>query len=329
MVTPPPTTPSQVVPGAGAASGALAKRGMWRQITWITVGAIAVFAVVRALPTGTNLSHVDFQVQGTSIEFCDPTNPQFIPVVAVRSPVTMDLVFVSPHPTAGQVVNATAKLTTSTGKTIGPQDVLVTHTEKLHLLIFDPALRDYQHVHPTPGDRPGEWKFSFLPRAGGNYRIFADFTPTATSRGLYSNVDLQVGPRAGEAATTVAVPAQIGVTQIVQDGIAYTLNSPDFPLKVRAVENFHFSAARVDGRPANFEPVMDAYAHLVAVDAERSGFAHLHPSQLVEVGRGDAATSELDFKVSIPHAGLYVIWAQVRVDGRDRYIPFWFNVNQN
>jgi hypothetical protein len=49
-----------------------------------------LFFVVRELPTGTNLSHMDFRVQGGNvIEFCDPANPQFLPVVAVRSPVTL------------------------------------------------------------------------------------------------------------------------------------------------------------------------------------------------------------------------------------------------
>jgi hypothetical protein len=324
---PPPS--SEKASSLGHPRDAVAERGPWRQIAWITAGALGLFFGVRALPTGTNLSHVDFQVQGNSIEFCDPANPQFIPVVAVHSPVTMELVFVSPHPTAGHMVQATAKLTTSTGKTIGPEDVLVTHTEKLHLLIFDPELHDYQHVHPKPGEHPGEWKFSFTPQVGGNYRIFADFTPIATARGLYSNVDLPIAPRPGESVVTTAKPEHIGATRVVKDGIAYTLTSPNFPLRVRAVENFHFSAARVDGRPANFEPVMDAYAHLVAVDDTRSGFAHLHPNQLVAIGKGEAATSELDFKVSIPHAGLYVIWAQVRLDGRDRYVPFWFNVEQS
>jgi len=41
-------------------------------------------------------------------------------------------------------------------------------------------------VHPEPGRRPGEWTFRFHPRFGGLYRIFADFTPVATNRGLYA-----------------------------------------------------------------------------------------------------------------------------------------------
>ena len=62
------------------------------QIILITLGAIGLYAGIRSLPTGTNLSHTDFRVAGgNSIEFCDPSNPQFIPVVAVRSPVALDV----------------------------------------------------------------------------------------------------------------------------------------------------------------------------------------------------------------------------------------------
>ena len=65
-------------------------------------------------------------------------------------------------------------------------------TKRIHLLIADPSLDDYQHVHPVPGRRPGEWNFSFHPRFGGVYRIFADFTPVATNRGLYSEAEIAV-----------------------------------------------------------------------------------------------------------------------------------------
>ena len=57
----------------------------WRRVAVITAAAAVLFFVVRRLPTGTNLSHIDFRVGGNSIEFCDPANPQFLPVVAVRA----------------------------------------------------------------------------------------------------------------------------------------------------------------------------------------------------------------------------------------------------
>ena len=69
---------------------------------------------------------------------------------------------------------------------IAPEDLQVVHTRPIHLLIVDASLDDYQHVHPTPGRRPGEWDFTFRPRYGGSYRIFADFTPVATLICLFS-----------------------------------------------------------------------------------------------------------------------------------------------
>ena len=59
----------------------------WRGVAAITAAALALYIGFRLLPTGTNLHHMDFQVSGANaLEMCDPTNPQFIPVVAARSP---------------------------------------------------------------------------------------------------------------------------------------------------------------------------------------------------------------------------------------------------
>ena len=49
------------------------------------------------------------------------------------------------------------------------------------LLAVNERLDDYQHLHPEPGRRPGEWRFAFTPRGAGDYRFFADFTPAATA----------------------------------------------------------------------------------------------------------------------------------------------------
>src|SRR5471030_1614228 len=93
------------------------------QIAFITLGAIALFLIFRYLPTGTNLSHMDFRVEGGNvIEMCDPANPQFIPVVTVRSPVTMKLAQATPA-IAGTEVRATFTIKTASGKAIAPEDL--------------------------------------------------------------------------------------------------------------------------------------------------------------------------------------------------------------
>jgi hypothetical protein len=71
---------------------------------------------------------------------------------------------------------------------------------------------------------------------------------------------------------------------------------------------------------------MGAYAHLVAFDQGRTGFAHIHPQQTDLSRRPDLCQPRLTFKVQIPQAGRFVIWSQINTDDRERFAPFWFEV---
>lgn len=295
-----------------------------RQFVTITLVALGIFVALRWLPTGTNLSHMDFRVdaRGTnSIEFCDPLNPQFIPVVAVRSPVVMTVAAAQPA-VAGQTAAARVSLRTASGKPLVPEDLLVTHTRRLHLLIIDPTLADYQHVHPEPGAKPGDWDFTFTPRLGGDYRVFADFTPAATGRGLYASADLPVGSAPAAAA---AKPGG-AVLAVERDGVRFTLAAGTPTLRAGEPLDLTFAMVRPDGGAVPLEPVMGAYAHLVAFDETRSGFAHLHPTEIDLLKKPDATRPQLNFKLTIPQAGQYTIWAQVNLGGTEVFVPFSFAV---
>ena len=317
----PPGDPRESSPRpAPVAGGTLHPR---RQILLLTVVAVALFLIVRQLPTGTNLNHMDFRVQGgNGIQFCDPANPQFIPVVAVQSPVAMTL-----HPlgicTAGHEQQIAFTLRTSTGRPIAPEDLLVVHTKRLHLLIVDPMLEDYQHVHPEPGPEPGDWHFAFAPRFAGAYRVFADFTPVATNRGLYAFADLLVSGPARESRPRSAGTAAFSEFALGDLRISLV---PTEPLRAGRAADLKLTLRQTGGDLVTLEPVMGAYAHLVAFDRERSGFAHLHPVQIDLAERPDPVRPTLNFKITIPNSGSYVIWAQAKVGGREVFAPFWFAV---
>lgn len=295
----------------------------WRQFAGITVAAAVVFVFLRWLPTGTNLSHMDFRATGSnSIEFCDPLNPQFISVVAVRSPVTMTIA-APPATGVGREVRAIVTLRTASGKAIAPEDLLVTHTRRLHLLLVDPSLTDYQHVHPEPGEKPGEWRFAFTPQRTGTYRVFADFTPAATARGLYASVDWNSGvPVEAPPAPASRTPNPV----VERDGFRFALTTGAAPLRAGQPFDLTFAIDRADAGPVPMEPVMGAYAHLVAFDEGRNGFAHLHPIDLDSLQRPDARKPVLKFKLTIPQAGRYVVWAQINLGGREVFVPFWITV---
>lgn len=295
-----------------------------RQLVLITAAALAIFVALRALPTGTNLSHMDFRVDpraGNAIEFCDPLNPQFIPVVAARSPVTMSLATAGPA-AAGREVRAVVTLKTGSGKPVTPDDLLVTHTRRLHLLLVDPALADYQHVHPEPGDRSGEWSFAFTPQTAGAYRIFGDFTPAATARGLYASADLEVARSVGSVGYVGSVRSVRSAGALERRGVSFTLTpTPSTPRAGQPID-LRFTMSRADGGAVPLEPVMGAFAHLVAFDETRSGFAHLHPVEADLLAKPDARNPTLNFKLTIPREGRYIVWSQVNLAGEETFVPF-------
>jgi hypothetical protein len=291
----------------------------WLQVGLITAGAVAIYVTMRELPTGTNLHNADFSVPGQGqLEFCDPANPQFIPVTTVKSPVTLTLTGDSPAAT-GRETHYVLTLKTWNGQDIGPADLLVSQTRLIHLLVADPSLQDYQHIHPEPGKRNGDWTFSLTPRLGGHYRVYADFTPAATSRSLYAATDLQVTGK-----TSTAVPPLNWVFE--QDGYRYELAAGSLPIRARQQANLTFTIARTDGGRVPLGTVMGAYAQLVVFDAAHTGFAHVHPQQTDLSIKPDPLKPALTFKLTIPNEGRFVIWAEVNLDDHLAFAPFWFVV---
>ena len=306
------------------------ERRQWRQLIVISVAAIAIYVTLRLLPTGTNLNHMDFRVQGTnSIEFCDPLNPQFVPVVAARSPVTLT-VATETAAKAGSEIQGVLSLTTAGGKAIGPEDLMVVHDQKLHLMIVDPSLMDYQHVHPQPTGKGGVWRFVFTPRFGGAYRLFADFTPVATARSLYANTDLIVAGSAAApgrpASVQTAAEGGRGPRATDLDGYRFVLTTSAWPIRARQPVDYKLEIHGKPGEAVPMQPIMGAFAHLVAFDDTRSGFAHLHPAQPDPLLPPDKIHPVLNFKLTIPTAGRYVIWSQVNLAGKEVFAPFWFDV---
>jgi hypothetical protein len=90
--------------------------------------------------------------------------------------------------------------------------------------------------------------------------------------------------------------------------------------------DLRFSIVRRDGGMVPLQPIMDAFAHLVAFDTARSGFAHLHPLETDLSHPPDAARPTLKFKLTVPAAGRYIIWSQVNLGGQEVAVPFALEV---
>ncbi|RME69026.1 MAG: hypothetical protein D6781_09550 [Verrucomicrobia bacterium] len=294
----------------------------WGQTLLITLVAAGAFALLRWLPLSVDpLHYTDFHADGKSfLEFCEPGSPQFVPVDKVRSPVEMT-VSTETRPQPGQPVRGVVRLATAGGKPVAAESLLVVHTEKLHLLVVDESLDEYHHLHPQPTGEPGAFAFAFTPKHAGVYRLFGDFTPRATGRALYAGAQLAVGDAPAEPA---GVERRLWRRTVV-DGYVFELRGETSPLRINEPAELTLRVSREDGAPVVLEEIMGAKAHMVGFDESRSGFAHLHPAEVAEAGAEGA--QELAFTLLLTDPGYYRLWAQVMIDGRERYAPFGIAVD--
>jgi hypothetical protein len=123
-------------------------------------------------------------------------------------------------------------------------------------------------------------------------------------------------------------PKSADATTVVVDGYRFTL-APATPLRANQPVDLALVVTRSDGGRVPLEPIMGAFAHLVAFDESRSGFAHLHPNETDLARPPDAVAPRLTFKVTIPRAGRYAVWAQVKLGDREVFAPFWVDVDHD
>ncbi|MGE9296517.1 MAG: hypothetical protein ACQKBV_09550, partial [Puniceicoccales bacterium] len=201
------------------------------------------------------------------------------------------------------------------GRAITPAELAITHTELMHVLVVDPSRDDYHHIHPEPVGASGAWQFSFKPRRAGTYRVFAEFVPTRTQQIVIAAGSIEVGETEFSGQDTLHRKAPAGLPE----GWTATLDVDPTTPQVNREANLRLTVRRDDGEPAVLEPVMAAYAHLVAFDESVRGFAHLHPKF---TGKEKDAAPQLDFVLNTHIPGQYRIWAQVKIDGVERFVPF-------
>lgn len=235
---------------------------------------------------------------------------------------TLKLAVTSAEPlTVGREAKVTIRLTKPDGSPVLLGDLVEAHTEKIHLLINDLSLSDYHHEHPTATATPGEYAFTFTPAKPGPYRVWADLLPVATNAQEYAIADL-AAPTKPEPITN-----RTPTTVAEVDGLKYTITFENPALKAGEAALGKLTITKPDGTPFNaLEPVMGAYAHIVGFGEDLKSIAHIHPMGAEPTKPTDRGAGELAFHLLPAEPGLMRLYAQVRIDGQDRFAPFTLEI---
>jgi len=291
---------------------------------WLTLAAGAVLAVVHLFPGRSGLVPADFTAGGPdALEFCDPTNPRFLPVVARASPVLLELAAAKPA-REGEEVRVTLALQTASGRPVGAADLRESAGGKLRLWLVDPALRDFRRAALRPEGAAGHWSFSFRPAAAGVYRVFADFTPAVTEREMYVSADLAVAAAASAPAGAAGGIAASWQPTATLAGFDFTFTPSRSPVYARQAVTLTMSISRAGGGMVPLVPLGGAFAQLVAFDGHRTGFANLAEDD--PKVPPDPFHPRANFRVTFADPGRYVLWSTFDLAGKEMSVPFGLTI---
>lgn len=288
--------------------------------TWISVGLLSAAFVgayfgLRALPDAEcGFLHYEEIVNANGeIELCATNHAGFLDLTRLTYPIVAEFKTDLPME-AGTRTKVTLNLETIGGMSIAPHELAVTHTEKMHVMVIDPSLEDYHHVHPEAEGLDGLYTFDFKPTRAGTYRVFTEIVPLRSRRQAIAFSELEV---AGESQR----PQFVRSTESVVDGVRFELTGAPETMETGRDYRLELEVAGADGIPLTLETVMGAKGHMVAFDAEANGFAHMHPvDSIASVRTAGFATapsgeSDLAFMFNVPNPGWYRLFAQIQVGG--------------
>ncbi len=284
----------------------------------ITLGFSLLYPIIRALP-GAECGFLHFENLDESTisnEFCGDTDNGFINLEEVSFPVKLNII-TNDIINAGYEANFTINFQTLSGKNLKNEQLAKIHTEKIHLLIIDPSLQDYHHKHPQQL-KNNKFSFSFTPKFSGDYFVFAELALAKTGSAIICRNKITVSGESQSPDNSVIM------SQLI-DGISFDMEFED---RSNLTDTNNYLTLRITSNgntEVPLEKVMGAYAHLVAFDESRKGFAHMHPLNISE--SVDPVSPRFEFLLNTKYQGYYKIWAQVRIFGKDIYIPFGKIVN--
>ena len=210
----------------------------------------------------------------------------------------------------------TIRLTDTTSNKPLTLDELVTmHTQKIHLLIIDESLQDYSHIHPKP-TTPGVYVFNWNPKTL-NIRTAASGQDEYVGAWLVNNQPNKIIP-----ATSTSLSAQLA-------NLNFKMAFAGSAVKIGQESVGTISVINAKGDPfTGLEPVMGSYAHIVGFSKDLQHVMHIHPLGMEPANSSERGGPQLKFMLQPEFSGFCKLFAQVRVNGKDLFVPFSIMIAQ-
>lgn len=208
------------------------------------------------------------------------------------------------------------------------KDFDVVHEKVMHFIVVRKDLQYFQHVHPSFNAASGEFEIPVTFTADGEYRAFADFTPSTS----------QIGPGGGKLPVTVYADIKIGnlfsykrapiggteKVKVYGDHQVTLIPSSD-AIVSKNNQNVSFEIRKDGELVTNLETYLGALGHTVVLRENDLEFIHAHTTQKP----ADLQTGKVNFVIVFPKAGKYKLFSQFQHEGSIITSDFVVNVTES
>jgi len=213
---------------------------------------------------------------------------------------------------AGTVTYQFDLYNTDTAKNLSDSDLAVDMEKKLHLIVYDPALKEFQHLHPEFDGKVWHVQANFA--VDGEYWVWAQGKVKTTKKEFAAPARLTVsgGTDAWPA------PPTLGDIRMGNSGTS-TVQLGSDQIYAGQMVMLDIAFGRNDGSQPSLSPYLGAFAHVVAVSNDGATLEHVHPMDL-----GDNMGM---LHATFPSAGDYRLWIQFIDGGELKVIPLAITVH--
>lgn len=185
-----------------------------------------------------------------------------------------------------------------TKKAVADSDLNESHTKKLHLVVYDGSLNEFNHVHPTFDGQV--WKSELNLTTNGSYYVWAQ---GLLLDGTEFSASYRVSVVGGKPALPVVALGNLRKSSIGNTVVELSKEK----LKAGKMAKLTYTVSRNDGTQPDVTQYLGANAHIIAVSPDGDDLIHAHPMD------GNSSNTGM-IHVTFPTDGDYRIWVQV-IDG--------------
>lgn len=199
-----------------------------------------------------------------------------------------------------------------TKKAVGDADLNESHTKKLHLIVYDASLNQFNHVHPTFDGQV--WNSELSLDTNGSYFIWAQ---GVLLDGTEFSASYRVSVVGGKPALSVVALGNIRTAAVGNTVVELSKQK----IKPGKMVMLTYTVSRNDGTQPEVTPYLGANAHIIAVSPDGDDLIHAHPMD------GNNANTGM-IHITFPTEGDYRIWVQVIDAGVLKTVPLSVTVQK-